>query len=115
MSHHRTILTSGWRLLLFAALAAAVVAGCGSPLTPEQKAAITKVQRMGAKINVRYGGYEVDLRGSNVANDELVALKDIDNLKSIDLRDTNITDEGLVHLKNPHAAHLDVASHDDHA
>ena len=52
MSHHRTNLTSGWQLLLLVALSAAVVAGCGSPLTPEQKAAITKVQRMGGKINV---------------------------------------------------------------
>jgi hypothetical protein len=101
MSHRRTILASGWQFLLFAALSAAVVAGCGSPLTPEQKAAISKVQRMGGKVNVSYGGYEVDLRGSDVSNDELAALKEIKNLKVINLSNTNITDEGLAHLKIP--------------
>ena len=54
MSQHRTNLTSGWRMLLLVALSAAVVAGCRFAAdAPEQKAAISKVQRMGAKIDVR--------------------------------------------------------------
>ncbi len=81
-------------------LAAATLTGCGSPVTKEHTAAIAKIQDLGGSVNFKRGGYEVLLMGTATTNEDLPALKDISNLKSLDLRGTTVTDEGLVHLKS---------------
>jgi hypothetical protein len=74
------------------------VLGCGGGVTPEQREAMAHLQDRGGKINVKSGGYEVDLRNTLVEDDDLVHVKKIPHLKSIDLRSTRITDAGLKHL-----------------
>jgi hypothetical protein len=88
----------GIGLALVAALFAGV-AGCGSSVSPEHTAAISKIQELGADVNFKRGGYEVVWHGAEITNDDLANLKKISNLKSVDLRGTPITDEGLVHVE----------------
>jgi hypothetical protein len=91
--------TGGVCLTLVAALVAAT-GGCGSGASPEHKAAISKIQELGAEVNFKRGGYEVVWSGDEITNDDLANLKKISNLKSVDLRGTPITDEGLVHVES---------------
>ncbi len=79
-------------------LLAVATSGCGSPLTPQQKEAIGKIQSLGGKINLEGGGYNVDLAGVSIEDDDLVHLKHMPALREVDLRGTLITDKGLEHL-----------------
>lgn len=80
------------------ALLAAATVGCGSPLTPEQKEAFAKVQRLGGKVNREGSGLTVDLSGTLVEDGDLACLKVMPDLVEVDLRRTKITDKGLEHL-----------------
>jgi hypothetical protein len=83
-----------------AALLIALVAGCGTSLTPEQTAAIGKLQELGARINFKRGGYEVNLTDTLVEDKDLVHLQMIPNLKTLDLNGTRISDSGLEQLRS---------------
>ena len=74
-------------------------AGCGSAITPEHTKAVAHMQELGGKVNLKRGGYEVDLRNTEVTDDDLADLKHIVNLKNVDLRGTLVTDAGLEHLR----------------
>lgn len=87
------------QLAIPAGLMVGLLAGCGSPVSPEEREAISKLQELGARINIRGGGYEVDLSDTSAGDRDLVHLQKVTNLKSLDLRRTRITDEGLAHLK----------------
>jgi hypothetical protein len=73
--------------------------GCGNSVSPEQTKAISKLQSLGAQVNIKRGGYEVDLRNTGALDKHLEDLQKISNLKSLDLRGTRITDAGLEHLR----------------
>jgi len=75
-----------------------IISGCGTPLTPEQKQAILKLQERGGRVNYRGTGFEVILTGTQVTDDDLVHIKPLGNVKILDIRGTQITDAGLVHL-----------------
>jgi hypothetical protein len=83
----------------FVLIALILVAGCGSPLSAEQKQAMARIQSLGGKINTEGGGYNVTFSGSSIENDDLAILAKIPALRELDLRGTRITDEGLVHLR----------------
>jgi hypothetical protein len=87
-----------WRLVacLWAAL---LVSGCGSPTSPEQQAALGKIQALGGKVSYEHGGYKVDLVGSQVADADLEHLTHVQGLRELDLRGTRVTDAGLKHLQ----------------
>ena len=85
--------------LLLASLLVGLLAGCGSPVSPEQLEAMSKLQALGARINSKRGGYEVELDETTVADRDLVHLQKIVNLKNVDLTGTRITDAGLEYLK----------------
>jgi len=89
-----------WQRLTLACLLAGLVAGCGNPMTPEQKAAFVKFQSMGGRVNFRSGGYEVDLTNISVSDEDLVHLQKISNLTTLKLSGTMITDAGLEHLRS---------------
>jgi hypothetical protein len=97
-SLHATALR--WQRLTLACLLAGLVAGCGNPMTPEQKAAFVKFQSMGGRINFNRGGYEVDLENTPVSDEDLVHLQKISNLTTLKLSGTSITDAGLEHLRS---------------
>jgi hypothetical protein len=80
-------------------LAAAGAPGCGSSITPEHTKAVAHMQELGGKVNLKRGGYEVDLRNTEVQDADLADLKHIVNLKNVDLRGSLITDAGLEHLR----------------
>lgn len=77
------------------------VTGCGgTKVSPEQRAAMSKLQDIGGRVNIASGGgYKVDLTKTAVEDRDLEHLHHIANLKSVDLQGTRITDEGLEHLK----------------
>jgi hypothetical protein len=83
-----------------ACLCLAVSPGCGSAITPEHTKAMAHMQELGAKVNLKRGGYEVDLRNTEVTDDDLADLKHIVNLKNVDLRGALVTDAGLDHLRS---------------
>lgn len=85
-------------LHLVAALALAIT-GCGGGVSPEQKAALAKIQSLGGKVNYEEGGYTIDLNGTAVEDADLGVLKDIANVKRVYLKGTVITDAGLEHLQ----------------
>lgn len=89
--------TTPW--LLLASLLVGLLAGCGNPVSPEQLEAMSKLQALGAHINVKRGGYEVELNETAVVDRDLVHLQKIVNLKNVDLTGTRITDRGLEYLK----------------
>jgi hypothetical protein len=97
-SLHATALR--WQRLTLACLLAGLVAGCGNPMTPEQKEAFVKFQSMGGRVNFRSGGYELDLTNSPVSDEDLVNLQKISNLTILKLAGTSITDAGLEHLRS---------------
>ena len=74
------------------------LAGCGAKISPEQKAAMVKIQDLGGRVNYLNGGYKVDLTKTPFEDRDLESLKHIARLKNIDLQGTQITDEGLEHL-----------------
>jgi hypothetical protein len=76
-----------------------LVAGCGDSASPEQTAAIARLQQLGARINFKRGGYEVDLKESAISNGDLVHLQKISNLRTVQLVRTRISDDGLEYLK----------------
>jgi hypothetical protein len=76
-----------------------LIVGCGTSLTPEQTAAISKLQSLGGQVNFNHGGYEVSLRGTQTEDRDLVHLQKIPNLKTLDLQATRITDAGLAYLE----------------
>jgi hypothetical protein len=77
----------------------AAVGGCGTPVTPEQKAAIDLVQDLGGKVNFERGGYLIDLRGTQVEDKDLESLKDFEGLRELNLTGTRITDKALPYLQ----------------
>jgi hypothetical protein len=85
--------------MLACLLVVAAISGCGTGVTPQQKAAMTKIQDLGGKINFEGGGYKVDLTGTQIQNKDLEHLKEFANLQELDLRGTQITDAGLAHLE----------------
>ena len=85
--------------LPLASLLVGLLAGGGSPVSPEQLEAMSKLQALGARVNVKRGGYEVDLKETSVIDQDLVHLQKIANLKNVDLGRTRITDRGLEYLK----------------
>jgi hypothetical protein len=87
------------RALPVAFLSMLLAIGCGSPASPEHTAAVADLQQLGAKVNIKRGGYEVDLSNTGITDKDLLPLQKISNLKVIDLRGTLITDAGLEHLK----------------
>jgi len=93
----RVWLPTAWVSLV--SLLVVLWAGCGAPVSPEQLEAMSKLQALGARVNVKRGGYEVDLKETAVADRDLVYLQKITNLKNVDLGQTRITDRGLEHLK----------------
>ncbi len=74
-------------------------AACGTAITPEQTQAIAQVQALGGKVNFKHGGYEVDLTGTPVEDQDLACLKHIAKLKNLDLQGTRITDNAIPHLQ----------------
>ncbi len=88
-----------WRSIVFCCLTAGLLAGCGNQMSPEQAAAISKYQNLGGTIVFQYGGYRLKLNSTRVADEDLVQLPDIKNLKRIDLQSTAITDAGLKYLE----------------
>jgi hypothetical protein len=87
------------RALSIALVLAASTAGCKGPVSPEQAAAMTKIQDLGGRTNFKHGGYEIDLTNTGVEDEDLACLKHFPNLKNVDLRGTRVTDKGLVHLQ----------------
>jgi hypothetical protein len=80
-------------------LVACAVVGCGAQVSPEHKAAVTKIQDLGGKVVYEGGGYKVNLTGTQIQDKDLEILKHVQNLQELDLRGTQITDDGLGHLK----------------
>jgi len=80
-------------------IALGIATGCGSKISPEQKAAMLKIQDIGGRINYRNGGYQVDLTRTGVEDKDLKVLQHIVNLKVVELEGTQITNEGLEHLE----------------
>lgn len=71
------------------------LAGCGAKFSPEQTAAMAKIQELGGRVNYRNGGYQVDFTNTPVEDKDLEILKHIPNLRSVRLQGTPITDAGL--------------------
>jgi hypothetical protein len=90
---------SAW-VVACSCLAAVLAAGCGSAITPEHTKTVTRMQELGGKVNLKRGGYEVDMRNTEVTDDDLADLKHVANLKNVDLRGTRVTDAGLEHLRS---------------
>jgi hypothetical protein len=87
-------------VLPLAALVMGLLVGCGTSLSPQQTQAMSKLQDLGARINFKRGGYEVNLTETPVEDKDLVHLQNIPNLKTLDLGSTQITDAGLEHLRS---------------
>lgn len=81
-------------------VAVAAVSGCGANVSPEQKAALAKIQDLGGSVTFKNGGYKVDLTNTPVEDKDLESLKHIANLKRVDLQGTRIGDDGLQHLSS---------------
>jgi hypothetical protein len=88
-----------WPLVPAACFLLLLVVGCGKSASPEHAAAMSKLQQLGARVNFKNGGYEVDLRQTAIADGDLVHLQKIDNLRTVQLANTRISDDGLEHLK----------------
>ncbi|REK06776.1 MAG: hypothetical protein DWQ37_22290 [Planctomycetota bacterium] len=82
-------------VLLFATL----LSGCGSPMPPEHTKAVARFQELGGEVNLRDGGFEVNLRDTLVQDDDLASLGDIQDLKAIDLRGTEVTPAALDYIR----------------
>lgn len=85
--------------LVAVALFSLVLAGCGAAASPEHTKAVAKFQNLGGRVNIRDGGFEIDLKGTLVEDDDLAELKNIDNLKAVDLRRTRITKAAFDYLR----------------
>ncbi len=96
LRQRRSLLLAG---CLCAALALSGCGGAGAG-SEEQKQAIVKLQDVGGRVNLKRGGYEVDLTGTGVEDADLAPLRNISNLKNVDLQGTQISDAGLVHLQS---------------
>jgi len=94
------VATNRWQLLALVCLLISLIAGCGGSMSPEQKEAFMKLQAVGARVNFKEGGYEVDLSNTVVSDNDLVHLKKIEKLKTLDLRNTPVTDAGLEHIRS---------------
>jgi hypothetical protein len=101
-SNNQTVRTSAIARAMAAAclIALGAAGGCGAKISPEQKAAMTKIQDLGGNVNFKNGGYTVDLTKTPVEDKDLADLKAFSNLKILRLQGTQITDEGLVHLQS---------------
>ncbi len=99
-SKNQTVRTSLFARAMAAAclIALGAAGGCGAKISPEQKAAMAKIQDLGGKVNFKHGGYNVDLTKTPVEDQDLADLKAFSNLKILGLQGTRITDAGLVHL-----------------
>jgi hypothetical protein len=80
-------------------LLVALLVGCGGSASPEHVEAVAKLQQLGARINFKRGGYEVDLKETAISDNDLVHLQKIDNLRIVQLMGTRISDDGLEYLK----------------
>jgi len=87
---------SAW--LVLGVFVGVILSGCGAGMTPEQKNAIQKLQTIGARVNFKRGGCEVDLTNTPVEDQDLVHARNIPHLILINLQGTRITDTGLEHL-----------------
>lgn len=87
-------------VLTLAGLLVGLAVGCGTSLTPEQTAAISKLQDLGGRVDFNRGGYEVSLKETQTEDRDLVHLQKIPNLKTLDLQATRITDAGLANLQS---------------
>lgn len=85
-------------LILAGVLSCGLLGGCGKGVTPEQTAAIARFQEIGGRVNVKRGGYEVDLTKTAVEDSDLAHLKHLSNLKNIDLQGTGVGDVGIDNL-----------------
>lgn len=85
-------------LLAVLALVAAPLSGCGGAMSEEQKDAMRHVQSLGGKINLKSGGYEIDLSRTAVADADLAYIPKIANVKIVAISETQISDAGLAHL-----------------
>lgn len=77
----------------------------GLPISAAEKAAVVKLQGNGVLAlrlaqSTNFLRVDFSLRGKEVKDDELAALKDIPNLVELNLGGTNITDASLAHLKS---------------
>ena len=82
-------------LSLVAGAVLILATGCGNPITPAQKRAILDLQERGAKINFRGSGYEVILNNTNITDEDLKNVVQLEDVRAVDLSNTEITDEGL--------------------
>lgn len=77
----------------------------GVPITAAEKAAVVKLSGAGVLAirlaqNTNLLRIDFSLRGKEVKDEELAALKDIPNLVEVNLGGTNVTDASLAHLKS---------------
>ncbi len=96
-SYERPVIVTGG--LIGCCFALLFLAGCGSPMTEQQKTAMAHFQDLGGRINSKRGGYEIDLTNTQVQNKDLALLKDIPNLITLDLSGTQINDDSLPYLR----------------
>jgi hypothetical protein len=85
------------RLALVCSLCA--LPGCGGGASPEHTKAVARFQQLGGRVNLRDGGYEVDLAGTEVSDEDIAQLQHVDNLKAVDLRRTTITPKAIDYLR----------------
>jgi len=68
--HDRSVGSPGTRRAFWAAclIVLGALSGCGgSKISPEQKAAMSRIQDLGGRVNIASGGgYEIDLTGTAV-------------------------------------------------
>jgi hypothetical protein len=74
--------------------------GCGTSVSPEQEAAIKRIQYLGGRVSFTNGGYKVDMIGTQVEDNDLAQFQHIKNLKAVDLQGTRVTDDGLKELES---------------
>jgi hypothetical protein len=86
-------------LAFFAATLLVLLSGCGGAMSPEEKAAIGKIQELGGKVTVVNGGYRIELGNTPVVDKDLECIKDLGIVRRIDLTGTTITNAGLAHLE----------------
>ncbi|HEX3726069.1 MAG TPA: hypothetical protein VHV08_07485 [Pirellulales bacterium] len=86
-------------LSLAGMLVVASVVGCGGGVSQEQQQVLTRIQDLGGRVNLKRGGYEVDLTKTGVEDADLAGLKHLPNLKNVDLQGTNVTDAGVAQLE----------------
>jgi hypothetical protein len=89
-----------WVLAVACLVVGGAVAGCGSPISPEQKHAMDEVIKLGGRISFQNNGYKVDFTKTEVHDKDLELLKNIENVKTVDLEGTLISDPALETLKS---------------